>query len=148
MLLAEAYCWGCNWQSLAGKTVGSMATVEGHLDDTIYTVWVMMEPNYTLKIMGMASHLLVMDDWVHMRKWMENGVTKIVSFQYHEPFSLYFTYQHVVDNHNNLHHAVPSIEETWVTTRWALRVLQFLLAVTEVNMYLCMRYFVWVEMKK
>jgi hypothetical protein len=58
-------------------------------------------------------------------------------------FSLHFTYRHVVDDHNNLCYAVRIIEETWVTTRWALRALQFLLAVTEVNMYLCMRYFVW-----
>eukprot|EP00804_Cyclotella_cryptica_P029088 CCRYP_005269-RA/>CCRYP_005269-RA protein AED:0.29 eAED:0.29 QI:0/-1/0/1/-1/0/1/0/216 len=103
----------------------------------------MKEPDYTMKIMGTASGLFVTDDKAHTRKWTEDGITKTASFPYREPFSLHFTYRHVVDDHNNLRHAVPSIEETWVTTRWALRVLQFLLAVTEVNMYLCMRYFVW-----
>lgn len=59
-----------------------------------------------------------------------------------EPFSLHFQYRHAVDDHNNLRHAVPSIEETWVTTRWALRVFQFVLAVTEVNIFLALRFFV------
>ena len=103
----------------------------------------MKEPDYTMKIMGTASGLFVVDDKAHTRKWTENGITNTMSFPYHEPFSLHFTYRHVVDDHNNLRHAVPSIEETWVTTHWALRVLQFLLVVTELNVYLCMRYFVW-----
>jgi hypothetical protein len=110
---------------LAGKNVGDVAAVEGYLDDTIYNVWAMKEPDYTMKIMGTASGLFVADDRTHTRKWTENGITKTMSFPYHEPFSLHFTYRHVVDDHNNLRHAVPSIEETWVTTRWALRVCSF-----------------------
>ena len=48
-----------------------------------------------------------------------------------------------MDDHNNLRHQVPAIEEVWGTHRWANRVFAFLLAVTEVNCYLAFRYFVW-----
>jgi hypothetical protein len=37
----------------------------------------------------------------------------------------------------------PSVEETWKTHRWVLRVLAFFLAVSEVNTFLCFRYWVW-----
>ena len=100
----------------------------------------MKEPDYTMKIMGTASGLTVRDDQDHHRHWSENGQKKSTTFKYHEPFYLHFNYRHIVDDHNNLRHAVPSVEETWVTIRWALCVLQFLMAVTEVNMYLCMRF--------
>jgi hypothetical protein len=49
----------------------------------------------------------------------------------------------VVGDHNNLEHVVPSIEETWVTTHWALHEFQFIMAVTEVNIFLVMHFFVW-----
>ena len=49
----------------------------------------------------------------------------------------------MVDDHNNLRHSSPSIEETWKTHRWENRVFAFLLAITEVNLYLWLRYKVW-----
>jgi hypothetical protein len=121
---------------MATKSVGDSDAVEGSLDDTQYNVWCMREPDYTMKIMGTASGLFSVDDRLHTRTWKEAGETKTASFHYPEPFFLHFKYRHAVDDHNNLRHAVPSIEETWITTRWVLRVFQFLLAVTEVNMYL------------
>jgi hypothetical protein len=42
----------------------------------------------------------------------------------------------------------PSIEETWKTHRWVLRVLAFFLAVSEVNAFLCFRYFVWNKLER
>lgn len=55
----------------------------------------------------------------------------------------HFHYRHVVDDHNNLRHSLPSIEDTWRTDRWPARVFAFLLALSEVNAYLVMRHFVW-----
>ena len=40
---------------------------------------------------------------------------------------------------------VPALEETWTTHCCACHVFEFLLAVTEVNVYLTVRYFVWSE---
>jgi len=39
--------------------------------------------------------------------------------------------------------ALPSMEDTWMTQRWEIRVFAFLLAITEVNTYLACKYFVW-----
>ena len=66
-----------------------------------------------------------------------------VTFKYSETFGNHFRYRHVVDDHNNLRHAVPSIEGCWGTRRWANRVFSFVLAVSEVNTYLAFRYFIW-----
>jgi hypothetical protein len=128
---------------MATKSVGDSTAGEGSLDDTHYNVWCMREPDYTMKIMGTASGLFPVDDRLHSQTWKEAGETKTASFHYLEPFFLHFKYRHAVDDHNNHRHAVPSIEETWVTTCWVLRCFQFLLAVTEVNMYLAFRFFVW-----
>jgi hypothetical protein len=103
----------------------------------------MKEPDCTMKIMGTASGLFATDDKVHRHVYREGGEQRTTEFLYMEPFSLHFQYRHDVDDHNNLCHAVPSIEETWVTTRWALRVFEFVLAVTEVNIFLALRFFVW-----
>eukprot|EP00804_Cyclotella_cryptica_P019867 CCRYP_017044-RA/>CCRYP_017044-RA protein AED:0.24 eAED:0.24 QI:0/-1/0/1/-1/0/1/0/190 len=103
----------------------------------------MREPDYTMKIMGTASGLFSVDGRLHTRTWKEASETKTASFHYPEPFFLHFKYRLTVDDHNNLRHAVPSIEETWITTRWVLRCFQNLLAVTEVNMYLAFQFIVW-----
>eukprot|EP00804_Cyclotella_cryptica_P012921 CCRYP_002279-RA/>CCRYP_002279-RA protein AED:0.21 eAED:-0.11 QI:0/-1/0/1/-1/0/1/0/175 len=103
----------------------------------------MKKPTYTMKIMGTASGLFAMDDKVHCRVYREGGEQCTTEFLYMEPFSLHFQYLHSVDDHNNLRHGVPSIEETRVTTRWALRVFQFILVVTEVNIFLALCFFVW-----
>ncbi|KAL3779274.1 hypothetical protein ACHAWO_009912 [Cyclotella atomus] len=65
------------------------------------------------------------------------------SFTYTKPYDWHFCYRNIVDDHNNLRHALPSLEATWVTDRWALLVFTFLLAITEVNCYLAFKFFVW-----
>ena len=62
-------------------------------------------------------------------------------FHYTCPFDWHFWYCHAVDDHNNLRHSLPSIEDNWVTWRWETRVFTFLFAITEVNAFLCLRYF-------
>ena len=86
-----------------------------------------------------------MDDREHTWVWTEGGRQKMTCFKYAVPFTLHFNYRHAVDNHNNLRHQVPSIEETWQTIHWACRVFAFLIAMTEINVYLTMRTFVWKE---
>jgi hypothetical protein len=48
-------------------------------------------------------------------------------------------YRHAVDDHNNLCHALPSIEDSWVTHRWEIRVFSFVLAISKVNAFLALR---------
>ncbi len=77
------------------------------------------------------------------RFWRSGGEDKSATFGYAKPFEWHFKYRHTVDNHNNLRHAVLSIEGTWTTDRWPVRVFQFLLAITEINTYLVIRHFVF-----
>ena len=65
------------------------------------------------------------------------------SFKYKKPFDWHFRYCHAVDDHNNLRHGLPSLEDTWVTQRWEIKVFAFILTITELNTYLVCKYFVW-----
>ena len=85
---------------------------------------------------GTAGGLNLGSDREHSRVWTEDGVSKSATFKYAEPFTLHFTYWHAVDDHNNLRHSLPSWEDMWVTQRWELRVLAFVIAICEVNAYL------------
>ena len=71
-----------------------------------------------------------------------NGPTK-VTFDYTKPFDWHFRYRHAVDDHNNLRHSLPSLEDTWDTRRWEIRVFSFILAITEINICLTVRFFKW-----
>ena len=65
----------------------------------------------------------------------------VKKFKYKLPFYWRFRYCHAVDDHNNLRHALPSIEDTWMTDRWECRVFAFILDISEVNAFLILRYF-------
>ena len=106
----------------------------------------MKEPSYVMKVMATYSGLSVVDNSKDTKRVFQDpsgGGEKQLSFTYTESFYNHFHFRHSMDDHNNLRHATPSIEETWFTHRWANRVFAFLLAITEVNCYLAFRYFVW-----
>ena len=68
------------------------------------------------------------------------------TFKYTEVIANHYNYRGAVDEHNAYRHDCGtkhglSLEETGKTTRWANRVFAFILAVSEVNAYLAMRYF-------
>lgn len=118
------------------KEVGDTDAIEGVLDGVKYTIWGMKEPNYIMRMMATGGALLA-DETCKMTTRVFNGVTK--TFQYLKPFDWHFRYRHAVDDHNNLRHATPSLEGTWLTLRWEIRVFTFLLAITEVNVYLTLK---------
>ena len=67
-------------------------------------------------------------------------------FKYMEVIGNHYNYRGAVDEHNtywrgcgNKHGLI--LEETWKKTRWENCVFVFILAVSEVNMYLAIRYF-------
>jgi hypothetical protein len=69
------------------------------------------------------------------RRWTEGGVERVGTFWFPCPYNWHYKFRHAVDDHNNLRHALPSIEHTITTTRWEMRVFSFVLTVTEkVNM--------------
>ena len=129
------------------KEVGSTDSLKGELDGVHYDILLCTkEPDYVMKIMSTYGRLVVKSNQKESkRQWVDksSGETHKRSFHFTEPFSNHFDYRHIVDDHNNLRHQVPAIEESWATHGWATRVFQFILAITEVNCYLDFKYFVW-----
>ena len=126
------------------KKIGKCDSLQGRLDDVPYDIFCMREPDYVMKIMSTYGGLTVQEDQRDsIRAYYENGEIKNCTFKYMIPFANHFLYRHMVNDHNSIQHQVPSLEQTWTTHRWANRVFAFLLALSEVNSYLALRYFVW-----
>ena len=64
-------------------------------------------------------------------------------YKYTEVFANHYKFRHCVDDNNNLRHKVPSVEGSWYTHRWPVRVFSFIVAISEVNAFLAFRYFIW-----
>ena len=97
-----------------------------------------------MKIMSTYGFLTAKDGRKEIeRKYEKDDEPVSKKFKYTTPFSNHFDYRHSIDDHNNLRHQVPSIEGTWITQRWVLRVLSFLISISEVNCFLAFRSFVW-----
>jgi Transposase IS4 len=72
---------------------------------------------------------------------MTQGTTEKLEFQYPELISNHYKYRGLVDSHNAQRQAPISLEETWATKSWSNRVFAFLLAVSEINVYLSYKFF-------
>ena len=131
-------------QRLASKEVGDTDCIEGKLDDINYNLYMMKEHDFVMKMMATYGALNPYPDEKDSTRYYTKDQEKVIqTFKFTEPFSNHYRFRHAVDDHNNLRHQVPSIEGTWVTQRWPLRVLGFLLAISEVNCFLAFRTFVW-----
>ena len=75
---------------------------------------------------------LLLDDTFQdtVRRWKENGEYVVKKFKYKLLFDCHFHFFHAVDNHNNLSHALTSIEDTCMTTRWECWVFDFILDIS------------------
>ena len=132
-------------QHFTAKEVGATDTLKGVLDNVPYDIFCMKEPDYVMKIMSTYGGLVEKEGQKKSFRTFtgENGKEEKTEFIYKLPFLNHFDFRHIVDDHNKLRHKIPSLEETWVTNRWPVRVFQYLLACTEVNIFLAMRFFVW-----
>ena len=105
--------------NMEGVNVGDTAAISGTLDEVKYNLWCMKEPDYVMTIMATGGRLMSDDSCKStIRRWVEDGLERVKEFAYALPFDWHF-YRHAVDDHNNLRHALPSIEDTWRTIRWA-----------------------------
>ena len=124
------------------KEVGDVDALPGTLDGVPFHVFAMKEPDYTMMIMSTYGTLNEMPDGGTARTYKtSDGAMTTKQFKYCEPFYNHFKYRHLVDDHNGKRHSPISIEETWATKWWPLRVFAFLLAVTEVNAKLAYDFF-------
>ncbi len=108
----------------------------------MYILWGMKESGYVMRMMATGG-LLDANESCRMAscRWNNGGVEVSRTFQNTCPFDWHFWYRHAVDDHNNLRHGLPSIKDSWRTQRWETCVFLFILAITEVNAFLCIRYF-------
>ena len=128
----------------ADKAVGFVGCVSGVLNNNKYTIWAMKEPNYIMKIMATGGNL-----FTEIGREVSRRVNDVTTkFSYPWPVEIHFRYRHAIDDHNNLRHALPSIEDTWRTNHWPCRVFAYKLAVSEVNTYLTMKHFCWNNTKE
>ena len=117
--------------------------IKGKVDDVIYNLWGVKEPNYVTKIMDTGGCLLADDTCkVTVRIWNENVEDVVKKLKHKLPFDWHFCYCHAFDDHDNLSHALPPIEDKWVTDRWECRLFDLILAISEVNTFLILQYFV------
>lgn len=124
--------------SFETKRVGKVDLLSGVLQCVRCNIWGMKELDYAMRIMS-TSGAFATDDTC--RRTHHSMGPEHITFQCCKPFDWHFHYCNAVDDHNNLCHSFPSLEDTWKTQKWGIRVLTFLLAVMEVNMYLVL-YFV------
>ena len=128
---------------MATKDVGECDCLHGTLEGKPYNIFCMKEPDYVMKIMSTYGALTVKENKKESKRIYFNGRERVEkTFKYTQPFSNHFAFWHAVDDHNNLRHLTPSIEETWVTHRWPCCVFSFLLAIAEVNIFKAFVYFV------
>ena len=67
----------------------------------------------------------------------------VKKFKYKLPFDWHFCSHLAVEDHNNLRNALPSIEDTWATDRWECWLFDFILAISELNAFFIIHYFVY-----
>ena len=109
-----------------GVKVGDTDAIQGTMDGVIYNLWGMKEPDYVMRMMATSGALLSDDTcWTMTRTWVKNGLDVVRTFTYLFPFDWHFRFRHAINNHNNLRHTLPSIEDTWLTRRWEVRVFLF-----------------------
>ena len=126
-------------QHFEKKEVGDVDAWPGEMDGVKFHVFCMKEPNYVMSIMSTYGSLTRTGSQKY-RVYSDDGSKRRKTFQYPEIISNYFGARDKVDSHNGLRMYPISLEETWKTKRWPLRVLQFLLAITEVNVKLVSEY--------
>jgi Transposase IS4 len=105
---------------------GECNSLKGSLDGHNYNLFCMRDVKYNMKIMSTYGQLVVEPGFrERYRFWNENGQSHNMTLKYMEPFENHYLYRHAVDDHNNNRHSDISLEETWVTHRWANRVFAF-----------------------
>ena len=127
-----------------GKAVGTTERLPGVLDGEKFDLFAMKDEGYVMTIMSTYGSLMVKDNQKESVRALSNDETG--NFKYTEVIANHFDFRGAVDFHNSKRHDCGtkhglSLEETWRTTNWTLRVFSFVLAITEVNAFLAYRYY-------
>jgi Transposase IS4 len=121
---------------MSDKAVGEDDVMTGMLDGETYHVFVLKDHGY---IGIMMSTYGTKERMRHETTRCVNG--EKVTFDYPEVFSNHYKFRSFVDHHNGLRHSPIGLETTWGTKQWEKRVFAFVLAVTEVNVFIASQFF-------
>ena len=109
--------------------IGSVDVWSGNMEGVSFAVHCFKEPSYILSLMSTYRTTEQLGE----EKDRDESNTKV---KYPEVVHNHYKYKDAVDSHNGSRMFPLALEETWKTIRWPLRVLQFYLAITEVNVRL------------
>lgn len=127
-------------QHFEGMEVGAVDAIRGTLDGTTFHVMGMKEAPYVMTVM--TTYGTINRTGKETERFVGPPADRRrIKFNYPEVFGNHFKYRHMVDDHNARRHAPISFEESWATKTWTHRIFAFLIAITEVNMQLCSKYF-------
>ena len=127
-----------------GVEVGEIDAIQVKVDDVIYNLWGVKDPNCVMRMMTTDGRLL--EDYKFKEtviRWKGNGEDVVNNFKYKLPFDWNFCYQCSVDDHNNLRHALKSIEDTCMTDWWECQIFAFILSISKVHTFFILRHFVY-----
>jgi hypothetical protein len=132
----------------AHKEIGYSDALPGVLDGVRFNLFCMKEPDYVMMLMSTYGTTSPKDGQKDTRRHYKNAQGQIVTttFKYPEVIGNHYSYRGCVDDHNNKRQDGGkkqglSLEGTWTTYRWPVRVFAFILGITEVNTYLAWVYF-------
>ncbi len=100
------------------KEVRDTDAITSALDGIRYHFWEIKEPDYIMKMMATVGGLYTEGCKEAARTWDNRDTQMHMTFLYTKPFHLHFKYCHVVYDHNDLHCALPNVEDSWRTKRW------------------------------
>ena len=106
-------------QHFANKEVGSADALRGHLDGVPVYINGMKEPDYTMMLMATYGTLAEQGD-EKARDFMDGGSKVVKKFKYPEVVYNHYQFQDVIDNNNSMRMSPISMEETWMTSQWAV----------------------------
>ena len=119
-------------QHFAEKDIGDADMIKGTMEGIPFYIHAMKEPDYVMMLVLTYGMLLSMGE---TKKWhfTVDGVKKVAKFKYPEIINNCYKFQDMINNHNSFWMHPISMEETWMTMRWANCVFCFLLAVMMIN---------------
>jgi len=132
--------------STSAVLVGEVKALKGEHKGVPYHIICMKEERWVTKVFATYGTTTPQEDSKVALRRLDNRTERC--FHYCDVFVNHYSFRHAVDDHNHLRQADLSLEETWKTHRWENRVFAFILAISEVNAFLAMRYFVWQNEEK
>ena len=124
--------------------VGDSQRLPGKINGVKFDIFCLKETDYVMTLMCTYASLHTHPNQKESIRMDDKGKL-LKTFKYMEVITNHYNYRGAVDEHNSCRndcgtkHGL-SLEETWNTTRWGNFVFAFILAVSEVNVYLAMRY--------